>query len=203
MRPNRRRFLQASLLSALGLDARGDTPPMKPVKLSPFLQGNFGPVREETTADNLPIVGRLPAGLEGMFVRNGPNPQFPPKGPYHWFDGDGMLHGVRLQGGKASYRNRYVRTAGWEEEKKAGRALYEGLMGLPDLVKIAQGEPGYKNAANTALVWHNGKLLALWEGGPPHAIEAPSLKTLAKETFGGQLSTAFRKSLGSHVGAAL
>ncbi len=191
MRPHRRQFLHASLLSVLGLDARGAAPPMKPVKLSPFLQGNFAPVHEETTAENLPIVGKLPAGLEGMFVRTGPNPQFPPKGAYHWFDGDGMLHGVRLQSGKASYRNRYVRTAGFEEEKKAGRALYEGLMGMPDLVRIAQGEPGYKNAANTALVWHNGKLLALWEGGPPHAIQVPSLDTIGKETFGGQLRHAF------------
>lgn len=191
MRPSRRRFMQSSLASLLALAERGEAAPTQPAKLSPFLQGNFAPVREEVTADDLPVVGKLPDGLEGLFVRNGPNPQFAPKGAYHWFDGDGMLHGVRLRGGKASYRNRYVRTAGFDEEKKAGKALYDGLMGLPDFVKIAQGEPGYKNAANTALVWYDGQLLALWEGGPPHAIRVPDLDTVGVQTFGGQLKHAF------------
>ena len=60
----------------------------------PFLQGNFAPVQEETTVDNLKVIGTLPPEMDGMFVRNGPNPQFPPLGNYHWFFGDGMLHGV-------------------------------------------------------------------------------------------------------------
>ena len=87
-----------------------------------FLKENFGPVHEEITAERLPVTGRLPPELDGMFVRNGPNPQFPPRGNYHWFDGDGMVHGVRVQGGAASYRNRYVRTAGWRAERRAGKA---------------------------------------------------------------------------------
>src|SRR3989475_11160590 len=76
----------------------------------PFLQGNFAPVQEEITADNLKVIGTLPSGMDGMFVRNGPNPQFPPLGNYHWFFGDGVLHGGRVEGGKASSRNRHVRT---------------------------------------------------------------------------------------------
>jgi carotenoid cleavage dioxygenase-like enzyme len=54
--------------------------------------------------DNLPGRGTLPPDMDGMFVRNGPNPQFPPLGPYHWFVGDGMVHGVRGHDGQASYR---------------------------------------------------------------------------------------------------
>ena len=107
----------------------------------PFLQGNFGPVHGETTADNLQVIGTLPPEMDGMFVRNGPNPQFPPLGNYHWFFGDGMLHGVRVQGGKASYRNRYVRTARWQEEHTAGKALYDTF----------QAPPEKRNRANTAL----------------------------------------------------
>ena len=68
-------------------------------------------------------VGTLPPGLDGLFVRNGPNPQFLPLGPYHWFDGDGMLHGVRIRDGKASYLNRYVRTEGFIEEMMAGQKV--------------------------------------------------------------------------------
>ena len=77
--------------------------------LNPYLADNFAPIQTELTINELPVLGELPPELNGMFVRNGPNPQFPPLGSYHWFDGDGMLHGVHIQGGKASYRNRYIR----------------------------------------------------------------------------------------------
>src|SRR5213596_370957 len=162
----RRHFLSATASAPLLALYHAVAADKKPPR-SPLLEGNFAPVREEVTADNLKVIGKLPKELNGLFVRNGPNPQFEPKGAYHWFDGDGMLHGVRLKDGKASYRNRYIRTDGWTEENRAGKALYTGMLGLPDFKKIAQtGEPG-KNTANTALVWHNGKLLALWEGGAP------------------------------------
>ncbi|MFM7369516.1 MAG: carotenoid oxygenase family protein, partial [Sphaerospermopsis kisseleviana] len=78
-----------------------------------YLDGNFAPVSQEITAETLKVIGELPPDLSGMFVRNGPNPQHSPIGQYHWFDGDGMLHGVEITNGKAIYRNRYVRTRGW------------------------------------------------------------------------------------------
>ncbi len=180
----RRDFLAASAVGAVTIDG-GEAETKKTT--SPFLEGNYAPIRKETTAGGLVVVGKLPAELDGMYVRNGPNPQFPPIGPYHWFDGDAMLHGVTIRDGKATYRSRYVRTEGFEEEKKAGKALYEGFMGLPDLKKMAAGKEGFKNTANTALVWYNGRLLALWEGGPPHAVEVPSLGTIGRFTFGGKL----------------
>jgi carotenoid cleavage dioxygenase len=158
---------------------------------SPFLGGNYGPVFEEIEAEDLKVVGRIPEGLEGMFVRNGPNPQFPPIGNYHWFDGDGMLHGVLLRGGKASYRNRWVRTQGFVEEREAGRAIWGGMSQPPDLKLVAQGKPMFKNAANTSVVWHDGKLMALWEGGAPHVISVPDLGTVGEHTFYGALRHAF------------
>lgn len=76
-----------------------------------FLDGNFAPVTEEVTAVDLPVTGRLPAELTGRLLRIGPNPMRPPDpSAYHWFIGDGMVHGVRLDDGKAEwYRNRWVR----------------------------------------------------------------------------------------------
>lgn len=166
-----------------------------PPRENPFLSENFAPVREEITADNLKIIGKLPAELNGMFVRNGPNPQFPPKLNYHWFDGDGMLHGVRFREGKASYRNRWVRTAAWREANTAGKAIYPSVLDPPDakhfLAQLLKGEMPYPNTANTALAWHHGKLFALWEGGPPHEIKAPSLETVGPYTFQGNLKHAF------------
>lgn len=150
--------------------------------LNPYLTGNFAPVETELTVDELPVVGELPAELNGMFVRNGPNPQFSPLGRYHWFDGDGMLHGVHIQNGKASYRNRYIRTQGFEQERQAGQAVFGGL--------LQPSQSGFKNVANTALVWHCDRMLALWEGGEPHAVDVPSLDTIGTHTFNGKLASA-------------
>lgn len=162
---------------------------------NPFLQENFAPVREEITADNLKVVGRLPANMDGMFVRNGSNPQFPPKLNYHWLEGDGMLHGVRIQDGKASYQNRWVRTAAWRKANKEGHAIYPSVLDPPDvkhfLEQFLKGEMPYPNTANTALVWHHGKLLALWEGGLPHEINVPNLETVGPYNFGAKLKHVF------------
>lgn len=156
--------------------------------INPYLNSNFAPVREEITTDTLKVIGELPANLSGMFVRNGPNPQWSPIGQYHWFDGDGMLHGVRISNGQATYCNRYVQTRGWKIEQKAGKAVWSGLFEPP---QMDNPHGGYKNTANTALVWHAGQMLALNEGGAPHAIKLPDLKTKGEYTYNNQLVSAF------------
>lgn len=164
-------------------------------RADPYLMGNYAPVSEETQADNLRVIGELPQDMDGMYVRVGPNPQFEPVGGYHWFDGDGMLHGVRVANGKASYRNRYVQTAGYKAEKKAGRGIWHGLMEMGNNFSLSEEERGdvgiSKNAGNTALVWHDGQLLTLWEGGEPHAIKLPGLETIGAYDFCGKLVSAF------------
>lgn len=196
MQFDRRDFLRTSAFAggfwALGevtSDALQLAPPGKWPN-SPFLQGNYGPVREEIVADRLEVVGNLPRELNGMFVRNGPNPRFAPLGNYHWFDGDGMIHGLHLADGKATYRNRYVRTAAFLAEEKAGHALYGGISDPPTVGSQFKNRPPL-NRANTALVWHDGRLLALWEGGPPHEVKVPSLETVGPHTYQGKLKHAF------------
>ncbi|MBD2141054.1 carotenoid oxygenase family protein [Anabaena sp. FACHB-1250] len=155
---------------------------------NPYLQGNFAPINTEITTDTLEVIGELPPELSGMFVRNGPNPQRNPIGQYHWFDGDGMLHGVQLHHGKATYKNRYVRTKGWNIEHEAGKAIWTGMLEPPQL----DNPHGIsKNTANTALVWHNKQLLALWEGGAPHHISIPDLETIGEYTYNDKLVSAF------------
>ncbi|HKE73967.1 MAG TPA: carotenoid oxygenase family protein, partial [Acidimicrobiales bacterium] len=75
-----------------------------------FLEGNFAPVQEEVTSEDLPVTGRLPEALVGRLARIGPNPRaVEDPAAYHWFTGEGMVHGVRLDGGRAAwYRNRWV-----------------------------------------------------------------------------------------------
>ena len=161
---------------------------MTATAVNPYLDGNFAPVSDEITADNLKVIGELPSDLSGMFVRNGPNPQWSPIGKYHWFDGDGMLHGVRIHDGKATYRNRYIKTRGWQIENQVGKAVWTGLM-EPSRPDNPEG-PG-KNTANTALVWHAGQLLATWEGGAPHAVTTPDLDTIGEYNYNGKLVSAF------------
>jgi len=156
--------------------------------VNPYLAGNFAPVDEEISVDNLTVIGELPSDLNGMFVRNGPNPQFTPRGSYHWFDGDGMLHGVRFYNGKAQYRNRYVRTKGFEIERTEGRAIWTGIL---EPAHMDNPHGPFKNTANTALVWHDGRLLALWEGGEPHEIRVPGLETVSPYTYSDRLISAF------------
>lgn len=156
--------------------------------VNPYLAGNFAPVDEEILVDNLTVIGELPSDLNGMFVRNGPNPQFTPRGHYHWFDGDGMLHGVQFCCGKAQYRNRYVRTKQFKIERAEGRAIWTGLLEPP---QMDNPYGPFKNTANTALVWHDGRLLALWEGAAPHEVRVPGLETVGPYTYNGKLISAF------------
>ncbi len=75
-----------------------------------YLQGNYAPVKEIITEDNLEVIGSIPKELSGLYLRNGPNPIGSPNvKKYHWFTGEAMLHGVRIDEGKAIwYRNNLV-----------------------------------------------------------------------------------------------
>lgn len=143
-------------------------------RINPYLAGNFAPVASEDDFD-LEITGEIPKGLHGAFYRNGPNPQFDPGSDYHWFGGDGMIHGFYVENGKVSYRNRYVRTNKYNQENAAGRRLF-GTFGNPmttDPSVVGQDS----GVANTNIVWHAGKLLALEEGHMPTELDPVSLDT--------------------------
>jgi carotenoid cleavage dioxygenase len=141
--------------------------------LNPYLSGNFAPVADEADFA-LAVTGELPACLAGAFYRNGPNPQFPPKGEHHWFVGDGMIHGVFVEDGKARYRNRYVRTPKWRDENAAGRALFGGFDPRLTDPSVAGHDSG---VANTNIVWHGGRLLALEEGHAPFEMDPLTLSS--------------------------
>lgn len=144
-------------------------------RINPYLAGNFAPIRSEDDFD-LTVKGEIPAGLRGALFRIGPNPQFEPRDPnHHWFGGDGMVHGFYVADGKVAYRNRYVRTPKWELEHEHGRALF-GSMGNPMTTDpLAMGNEG--GVANTNIVWHAGKLLALEEGHHPFAMDPRTLES--------------------------
>ncbi|KZM74059.1 hypothetical protein AWN90_32155 [Nocardia terpenica] len=141
------------------------------------LAGNNAPVTEEVTVGPSEVVGVIPEELNGVYLRNGPNPRtgWSP----HWFAGDGMVHAVALSGGKACwYRNRYVRTPLYRHGGQSRFAL---------AVDPVTGQVDYRvTTANTHVVAHAGRLLALEEGGLPYEI-TPELETVGPFTFGGAL----------------
>jgi carotenoid cleavage dioxygenase-like enzyme len=153
----------------------------------PYLAGNYAPVHAEIEARDLASIGPIPRDLAGFFVRNSSNPRFVSEGRHHWFDGDGMLHGVHLEDGRASYRNRWIRTKAFVAEEEAGRPLWTGVAERPDL-----GNPRgpLKDTSNTDLVFHAGRLMTLWWlGGEAYIVDVPSLATCGVESYGGKAKT--------------
>jgi carotenoid cleavage dioxygenase len=141
-----------------------------------WMQGNFAPVPDELDAFDLEVEGALPPELDGLYVRNGSNPAA--GAGSHWFLGDGMVHGVRLERGRARwYRNRWIRTP---------------LLGQGDLLGGGGAGPpgGANNSSNTAVVHHAGRLLSLQEVGFPYELSTADLATIGATDLGGTLTTA-------------
>jgi carotenoid cleavage dioxygenase-like enzyme len=154
-------------------------PDTNPPDAKRFLEGSFAPVTEEITAYDLPVTGRLPAALNGRYLRNGPNPLGLDDPNYHWFLGAGMVHGVRLRDGKAQwYRNRWVRSktvAAAHDERWSAGPVHENM----------------DFAANTCVIEQAGRTLATVEAGPLPYELSDELDTIGPCDFGGTLPGGF------------
>ena len=151
----------------------------RPADAHPFLTGIHTPMTEEVTLEGLRVDGDIPAALTGRYLRNGPNPAVAPDpASYHWFSGAGMVHGLRIEGGKAHwYRNRWVRGS------EASAALGEAI------------PPGPRNATNDApntnVVGMAGRTFAIVEAGGKPVELGYELNTIAHNPFDGTLAGAF------------
>jgi carotenoid cleavage dioxygenase len=145
-----------------------------------YLSGNFAPVDEELTAFDLPVTGSIPRELEGRLLRIGPNPLAPDPSRHHWFLGNGMVHGVRLRGGRAEwYRNRYVR------DDEVTR-----LKGWPEVAGPRRDDLG-GGVANTHVIRHAGRTFAIVEAGNLPVELDDELETVARSAFDGSLPAGF------------
>ncbi len=150
-----------------------DDQPGIDTRLPWHMRGNYAPVMDEVEAFDLPVIGKLPADLNGRYFRNGANPMNGPT--LHWFAGDGMIHGIRIRDGKAEwYRNRLVRT-----KALAGVDRFDMTNGSMDLTV---------GLANTHIVSHANRILALEEGSLPNEL-SNELDTLGPYNFEGRLDT--------------
>ncbi len=146
---------------------------------NPYLTGIHAPMTAEKTLTDLAVTGTIPAELNGLYLRNGPNPVTPPNpATHHWFVGTGMVHGVRLEGGRAQwYRNRWIR----------GNAVSAALGEPP--------APGPRvesfDTPNTNVIGHAGAIWAIVEAGGYPVRLGDELQTIAHDPFGGTLTHAF------------
>lgn len=148
--------------------------PAPPTSDTWWLNDNFAPVDGESESTELVVRGTIPAALNGTWIRNGPNP--PSGESVHWFDGDGMVHGLRLRDGSADwYGRRYLQTP----------------YNAPDADADALVVPGREiTRSNVSLVSHAGKVLSLGEVGFPYEIDPTDLSTVGPYDFDGRLQTA-------------
>jgi len=153
------------------------------------LSQNFAPVENEISLHDLKVTGKLPPHLDGVYLRNGPNPAFEPIKEYHWFDGNGMVHWIRLkpEANSADYGCRYVQSRGYKEERAANKRLYVSITEPPYAPEILRGvaskvknwwrpdSPYWVvqqiNTANNGLTFHANRLLATYEAGSALELE--------------------------------
>ena len=151
--------------------------------MNQWLNGPFAPVDQEVTVRDLKVTGTIPDDLDGRLLRVGPNP-VDPENPvtYNWFTGNGMVHGVRIRGGKAEwYRNRFVR------DDQVARS--RGADPLPGPQQLGGGARYVAaNVVNTHIFPHAGKTWAFAEAGVLPVELSYELESLAKCDFGGTLN---------------
>ena len=183
---NRRRFMSTvSAFAAAGFaTSRWAKEPTRPL----WSVGFRTPPRANLMAD-LTITGDIPKNLRGTLYRNGPAQHDVGDLRYrHWFDGDGMVQAFRIDEGGIHHRGRFVETHKYLAERKAGRALYSGFdTHVEDGAPV--NRPDDVNSANISVLYHQDRLMALWEAGSAYELDPDTLATIgpvewSKETSG-------------------
>jgi carotenoid cleavage dioxygenase-like enzyme len=162
---------------------------------SPALSGAFAPVFDERDDADLKVQGEIPPGLRGVFMRNGPNPQFQPDEHYAYpFDGTGMIHAIYIENGRVRYRNRWVMTNEMRAERSAGHRIYNSSFSAPP----------HADLANTNIIHHAGRYLAIFEAGVPYEVDR-EINTVGLFDYGGKLPTVMsaHPKLDPHTGELL
>lgn len=141
---------------------------------------------QEFAPTALPVLsGVIPSGLRGSLYRNGPaRLERGGQRMGHWFDGDGAILGVHFTEAGATGVYRYVQTAGYQAEAEAGALRYGNYGMVPPGALWNRFRQGAKNVANTSVIALPDRLLALWEGGQPHALDLDTLETQGLENLG-------------------
>ena len=146
----------------------------------PYRTGAWRPTFVEYDATDLDVVeGAIPVELAGVYLRNTENPVMGSIGRYHPFDGDGMVHAIRFANGRASYRNRFVRTAGLAAELEAGAPQWAGIIESPakSLRDGSGARTRMKDASSTDVTVHAGRAITtFYQCGDAYEMDPTTLE---------------------------
>ena len=152
----------------------------------PYLSGAWSPGFSEYNATGMEVIGEIPCDIDGVYVRNTENQIHEAIGRYHPFDGDGMIHAISIVDGKAEYRNRFVRTKGFEAEQVAGKSLWAGLVEHPE----RSTRPGWgaqewlKDSSSTDVIVHAGRILStFYQCGEGYRLDPYTLEQYGTESW--------------------
>ncbi|EKG14270.1 Carotenoid oxygenase [Macrophomina phaseolina MS6] len=147
---------------------------------------NYDHTRFEADVYELEVIGQLPADLHGAFYRVQPDHAFPPlfgedEVP---LNGDGNVCCFYFKDGHVDFKNRYVRTPKFLAERAARRALFGRYRNK------YTDDPRVRNVltrttANTHVIYHAKKIMALKEDAPPFEIDATTLDTVGMVNYHG------------------
>ena len=131
----------------------------------PYLKDPWIPNYDEYEVTDLEALGGVPEDIEGAYFRNTENQVHEPIGRFHPFDGDGMVHSINFDNGKANYVNKFVRTEGFLVEQEMGKSMWAGLMEKPSASSLpgwgAQGGIKRHNYSWRSATFH---VLSMWRG---------------------------------------
>lgn len=152
----------------------------------PYMTGAWTPNFDEYDAFDMEVIGEIPTDIDGVYVRNTENPIHEPIGTYHPFDGDGMIHVLGFQDGKAFYRNRFVHTKAFEAEMAAGGSIWAGIAENPNKsLRPGWGAQGaLKDSSSTDVVVHAGRVLStFYQCGDGYRLDPYTLEQSGAETW--------------------
>jgi carotenoid cleavage dioxygenase-like enzyme len=154
-----------------------------------FMGSLYKPARFEGEIYDLEVDGTVPDEIDGTFFQVAPDPQYPPMlGDDIFFNGDGAITAFTFKNGHVDFKRRYVMT----ERLKAQRAARASLHGI--YRNRYTNDPSVRelnnSTANTNVVVHGGKLLALKEDSAPYALDPVTMETIGLWDFNGQLTSA-------------
>ncbi|MET0334189.1 MAG: carotenoid oxygenase family protein [Rhizobacter sp.] len=153
----------------------------------PWTQAFVG-VQDDVPPLRMQLHGKLPRGLHGALLRNGPaRHQFGGMRYHHWFDGDGLLQRYTLTDKGISHQGRFVRTEKFVADSRAGKPSRSSFGTVVHGGTPPTG-PDSTNVANTSVVKHGGELLALWEGGSAYRLDEKTLDTQGVKTWSPDLA---------------